>query len=96
MDTRACVEKLLAALDTLTGDLDTLEKVRDMVAGFLPAASKKARRVRIAARMLRAGAKRRDAAFALQKRFGISRKTSYRDLHAALCQNRPPSDTTQA
>lgn len=91
----AFIPEILQALESVPGDPDTLARVRDLVSSFLPRA-RVARRVQVAARMLREGTKRRDTAFALQERFGVSRKTSYRYLEAALCQNRPPSDTTQA
>ena len=90
------VLQLLQALDTLTGDHATLERVRDLVANFLPAASKKSRRVNVAMAMHKADAKRRDMAFALRDRFGVSMATAYRDIDAALSQNRPPCEKTRA
>jgi len=90
------VPEILKALDTITGDQDTLDRVRELLARFAAPATQKAQRVRVAAAMLRSGTSRRDAAFALRERYGVSRKTSYRDLEAVLCQNRPPSDTTRA
>lgn len=58
---------------------------------YLPAGSKAARRIRAATNMLANGMTGTEAAEAIRKRFGVSRRTSERDVRSARKMSEKPA-----